>query len=157
MANVSLADVRDTINVGNADVPDEKLQKMVTCRGHAGVGTGQGDRLKRLLGGGEGVHHDACRRLRHLLPNRRLRGRLELQRGRPKFQRSGDTVHVTLPNENVDSDFRVASAEYNVDAKTQTLETNLELGREAPQLADYVFALRSKLDHVSRYKTTRRF
>ena len=29
MANVSLADVRDVINVTSADVPDEKLQKMV--------------------------------------------------------------------------------------------------------------------------------
>jgi hypothetical protein len=68
----------------------------------------------------------------------------------------GDTVHVTLPNENVNGDFRVATAEYNVDARTQTLEISLELGREPPQLADYVFALRSKLDHVSRYKTARR-
>jgi hypothetical protein len=69
---------------------------------------------------------------------------------------AGDTIHVTLPNENVNGDFRVATAEYNVDAKTQTLETVLELGREPPLLADYVFALRSKLDHVSRYKTARR-
>ena len=29
MANVSLADVRDTINVSDADIPDVKLQKMV--------------------------------------------------------------------------------------------------------------------------------
>ena len=29
MANVSLADVRDVINVSSADVPDEKIQKMV--------------------------------------------------------------------------------------------------------------------------------
>ncbi len=68
----------------------------------------------------------------------------------------GDKIHVTLPNENVDGNFRVASAEYNVDAKTQTLEIALELGREPPRLADYVFALRSKLDHVSRYKKSRR-
>jgi len=69
---------------------------------------------------------------------------------------AGDTVHVALPNEGVDADFRVASAEYNVDARTQTLETVLELGREAPQLADYLFALKSKTDHLSRYKTGRR-
>ena len=68
----------------------------------------------------------------------------------------GDTVHVTLPNENVDGNFRVANIEYNADARTQTLEIVLELGREAPLLADYMFALRSKLDHVSRYKTARR-
>ena len=29
MANVSLSDVRDTINVSAADIPDAKLQKMV--------------------------------------------------------------------------------------------------------------------------------
>ena len=29
MANVSLSDVRDAINLSDADVPDEKLQKMV--------------------------------------------------------------------------------------------------------------------------------
>ena len=29
MANVSLSDVRDTINVSNSDIPDTKLQKMV--------------------------------------------------------------------------------------------------------------------------------
>ena len=29
MANVSLSDVRDTINVSTADIPDVKLQKMV--------------------------------------------------------------------------------------------------------------------------------
>ena len=29
MANVSLSDVRDTINVSNADIPDDKLQKMI--------------------------------------------------------------------------------------------------------------------------------
>jgi len=69
---------------------------------------------------------------------------------------AGDTVHVELPNENVNGDFRVSSVEYFVDAKTQTLETSLELGREAPLLADYMFALRSKMDHLSRYKTAKR-
>lgn len=69
---------------------------------------------------------------------------------------AGDSVHVVLSNEGVDADFRVASVEYNVDARAQTLETVLELGREAPQLADYVFALKSKTDHLSRYKTARR-
>lgn len=29
MANVTLSDVRDTINVGVADIPDDKLQKMI--------------------------------------------------------------------------------------------------------------------------------
>jgi hypothetical protein len=68
---------------------------------------------------------------------------------------AGDTVHVALPNEGVDEDFRVLSAEYYVDARTQTLETVLELGREKPLLADYMFRLKSKTDSLSRYKVAR--
>jgi len=68
---------------------------------------------------------------------------------------AGDTVHVALPNEGVDGDFRVLSAEYHVDAGTQTLETVLELGREKPLLADYMFRLKSKTDSLSRYKLAR--
>jgi hypothetical protein len=67
----------------------------------------------------------------------------------------GDKVHVALPNEGIDGDFRILSAEYNVDAKTQTLETLLELGREHPLLADYMFSLKSKTDSLSRYKLAR--
>lgn len=67
----------------------------------------------------------------------------------------GDKTHVTLPNENVDADFRVLSVEYHVDARTQTLETMLELGREQPLLADYLYALRSRTDHLSRHKISR--
>jgi len=66
-----------------------------------------------------------------------------------------DKIHVVLPNENVDADFRILSVEYFVDAKTQTLEVTLELGREVPLLADYVYALRSKTDHLSRHKIAR--
>jgi len=67
----------------------------------------------------------------------------------------GDKIHVILPNENVDADFRILSVEYRVDAKTQTLEITLELGRETPLLADYLYALRSKTDHLSRHKIAR--
>jgi hypothetical protein len=67
----------------------------------------------------------------------------------------GDKIHVTLPNENVDADFRILSVEYYVDAKTQTLEITMELGREVPLLADYLYALRSKSDHMSRHKIAR--
>lgn len=67
----------------------------------------------------------------------------------------GDKIHVVLPNENVDADFRILSVEYHVDARTQMLEIVLELGREARLLADYLFALRSKTDHLSRYKIAR--
>jgi hypothetical protein len=67
----------------------------------------------------------------------------------------GDKIHVTLPNENVDADFRILSVDYYVDAKMQTLEITLELGRETPLLADYLHALRSKTDHLSRHKAAR--
>jgi len=59
------------------------------------------------------------------------------------------------PNEGVNSDFRVLSAEYKVDGKTQMLEVTLDLGREKPLLADYVYALRSKTDRLSRTKTSK--
>jgi hypothetical protein len=68
---------------------------------------------------------------------------------------AGDKIAVTLPNEGVSGNFRVQSAEYHVDGKTQTLQTTLELGREKPLLADYVYALRSKTSQLSRYKTAK--
>lgn len=69
---------------------------------------------------------------------------------------AGDKIRINLPNEGIDADFRVLSAEYEVDGKTQTLEVTLELGREKPLLADYVYALRSRTDRLSRYKTGKR-
>lgn len=68
---------------------------------------------------------------------------------------SGDKIHVVLPNENVDADFHILNVEYHVNAKTQTLEITLELGREQPLLADYLYILRSKSDHLSRHKIAR--
>ena len=69
--------------------------------------------------------------------------------------KQADKIHIILPNENIDADFRIETVEYVVDAKTQTLEVTLELGREVPLLADYLYALRSKTDHLSRYKVAR--
>ena len=66
-----------------------------------------------------------------------------------------DRIHVTLPNENVDADFHVLSVEYFVDAKTQISEITLKLGWEQPLLADYLYALRSKTDSLSRHKIAR--
>jgi len=66
----------------------------------------------------------------------------------------GDKIHVVLPNEGVDADFRIESVEYHVDARTQVLEVTLELGREAPLLADYLYALKSKTEHLSRCKAS---
>lgn len=45
---------------------------------------------------------------------------------------------------------------HRVDAAAQTLETTLTLGREPPLMADYVYALRSKTDSLSRHKAARR-
>jgi hypothetical protein len=69
---------------------------------------------------------------------------------------AGDKIHVTLPNEGINSDFRVQSVEYHVDGKTQTLECTLTLGKEKALLADYMYALRSQTDRLSRYKTAKR-
>lgn len=64
----------------------------------------------------------------------------------------GDKIHVTLPNENIDADYRIISVEYHVMAAEQTLEVTLELGKEQSLLADYLYALRSKTGSLSRYK-----
>jgi hypothetical protein len=66
-----------------------------------------------------------------------------------------DTIAVSLPNENINGNFRILSAEYHVKAETGELEVTLELGREKALLADYVYALRSKVDRVNRYKVAR--
>jgi hypothetical protein len=67
----------------------------------------------------------------------------------------GDKIHVTLPNENVDADFRIESVEYKVDAKTQTLELTLELGKVPPQMADYLYGLRTFTVNVEKLSRTK--
>jgi len=67
----------------------------------------------------------------------------------------GDKIHITLPNENIDADFRITAVDYYVDARTQTLEISLKLGKEQPLLADYLYALKSRTEHLSKYKTAR--
>ncbi|MEM2385943.1 MAG: hypothetical protein QXO67_03070 [Candidatus Bathyarchaeia archaeon] len=66
----------------------------------------------------------------------------------------GDVVYVALPNEGVSGYFRMESVEYRVDARTQTLEVAVELGREQPLLADYIYALKAKTEHLSRRKSS---
>jgi hypothetical protein len=66
-----------------------------------------------------------------------------------------DMITVALPNENVNGNFRILSADYHVKAESGELGVALELGREKSLLADYVYALRSKVDHVNRYKVAR--
>jgi hypothetical protein len=68
---------------------------------------------------------------------------------------AGDKTWITLPNENVDGYYHVTSVEYRLVAETQALETVLELGKEPPLLADYLYALRSKTGSLSRYKVGR--
>jgi hypothetical protein len=69
---------------------------------------------------------------------------------------AGDKIHVTLPNENVDSDFRIETVEYRVDTKDQTLEITLELGKLPPQLADYLYGMRTKSVTVEKLARTKR-
>ena len=64
----------------------------------------------------------------------------------------GDMITVSLPNENVNGNYRILSVEYDVKAASQELEITLELGHEKALLADYLYALRSKLGSVNRYK-----
>jgi hypothetical protein len=63
-----------------------------------------------------------------------------------------DMIAVSLPNENVNGSYRILSVEYNVKAESEELEVTLELGHEKALLADYLYALRSKLGSVNRYK-----
>jgi len=68
---------------------------------------------------------------------------------------AGDKIWVTLPNENIDGYYRVISVEYRLIAETQTLETTLELGKEPPLLADYLYTLRTMTGSLARYKIAR--
>lgn len=51
--------------------------------------------------------------------------------------------------------FRVSSVEYRVDGRNQTLEVILELGREPPLLADYLYGLRSTTVTVEKLARTK--
>jgi hypothetical protein len=64
----------------------------------------------------------------------------------------GDKTHVSLPNENIDADYRILTVEYYLIAKEQTLEVTLELGKEPPLLANIMSNLCSKTDDLSRNK-----
>jgi len=68
---------------------------------------------------------------------------------------AGDKVYVSLPNCGIEDYFRVANVEYVVDARKQTLELNLELGKEPTLLADYIYALSSETARLARTKAPR--
>jgi len=66
-----------------------------------------------------------------------------------------DKIPVTLPNENIDSNYRIINGEYHVIARDQTLEITLELGKEKPLLADYLYGLRSGAVTLERLARTK--
>lgn len=68
---------------------------------------------------------------------------------------AADKIWITLPNENIDGYYSVVTAEYHLMADTQTLETTLELGKEPPMLADYLYALKNRTGNLARYKIGR--
>ncbi len=69
---------------------------------------------------------------------------------------AGDKVHVVLPNEGVDDDFRVESIEYYVSRETaMELTLSLELGKVAPKLADYLYGLRTHTPNVEKLSRTK--
>lgn len=67
----------------------------------------------------------------------------------------GDKIHVELPNENVDSDYRIESVEYILDAKAQMLEVVFELGKVPPMVADYLYGLRTTTVNVEKLARTK--
>ncbi len=70
--------------------------------------------------------------------------------------KAGDKVHVELPTEGVNSDFRVECIEYLVPKEDPTkLELTLELGKEPPQLADYLYGLRTHTPNVEKLSRTK--
>jgi hypothetical protein len=68
----------------------------------------------------------------------------------------GDKVPVQLPVEGVNSQFRVEWAEYRVPKEDPTkLEITLELGKEPPRLADYLYGLRTHTPNVEKLSRTK--
>ncbi len=67
----------------------------------------------------------------------------------------GDKLPVELPTENVNSDFRVESVEYRVPRNSTILEITLELGKEPPQLADFLYGLRCHTPNVEKLSRTK--
>jgi hypothetical protein len=73
----------------------------------------------------------------------------------------GDKLKVWLPNEGIsDTYFRIDSADYDIpEGNTNTLEMTLELEKVHPQIADYIYGLRTftvNVEKLSRTKTGRR-
>ena len=65
-------------------------------------------------------------------------------------------ITFALTNENINWQFPHLKRRISREKlKLRDIEVSLELGREKSLLADYVYALRSKVDRVNRYKVAR--
>jgi len=64
----------------------------------------------------------------------------------------GDMIHVTLPNEGIDGDYRILTVEHRVSSRDQMWEVTLELGKEPVRLASIVSELQSRTSSLARYK-----
>ena len=67
---------------------------------------------------------------------------------------AGDKIHVTIPNENIDADYRIISAEYKASGGDQTLEVELELAKEPQLLADFIYGFRKAIQKLDKYKAS---
>ncbi|MEM2975852.1 MAG: hypothetical protein QW821_05490, partial [Candidatus Bathyarchaeia archaeon] len=64
----------------------------------------------------------------------------------------GDKIHVTLPNEDINADYRILSVEFQARSREQTLEMTLELGKEPPKIVNLLSNLCSEMNSLARYK-----
>jgi len=67
----------------------------------------------------------------------------------------GDKTHIILPNENVDADYPIISAEYKLNGENQTLDVDLELAKEPQLLADFIYGFRKSIQKLDKYKSGR--
>jgi hypothetical protein len=67
---------------------------------------------------------------------------------------AADKIHVTVPNENIDGDYRLISVEYKASGRDQTLEVELELAKEPQLLADFIYGFRKSILKLDKYKAS---
>jgi hypothetical protein len=67
---------------------------------------------------------------------------------------AADKIHVHLPNEGVDTDYIVESAEYEAVGADNSLLVTLECGKGKKLMADYVYANLVMLKKLQKYKQT---
>jgi hypothetical protein len=69
---------------------------------------------------------------------------------------AGDRQHVILPNERIADYYRCEFVEYRVPENDPTvLETTMALGKEPPQIADYLYGLRTFTVNVEKLSRTK--